>query len=174
MEIESSLVNLLALARPLGPGLEVPNAMLPIISLPMPMTITASSVTEDLRGKTGSVMLVGGINHGASTAPQSTQLATFDRGIYRIQGTILSTNFSGPAASSASPNCSRGVIYSVGTGGGTLAYTQLQASVPQRAYFDVTLHFPKPDAELWLETMVTTGVGETIGANMIVYVSQLM
>lgn len=167
----------LSIGPSLGGGVEVPDVLLPVITIPHPLLSVAPAVVPatNLANVNGSVQKSIFINQGASSAAAYSEMAYLDRGIYRLTGHLASTNFSGPAASSASPACARVAIYTPDTNAAfTLCTTMLNPSVPQYVSFDVILHFTKPGWLLQAESWVATGVGQSIGIVCDALISKLV
>lgn len=146
------------------------------MSIPQPIqSILPNPVfSPDLRNGIGSYLWAPVINQGASTGPQSANRVILDRGIYRISGSILSTNFVGPAASSASIKCARIALFEPNQNfASDIAHTPLEPSVPHQAFFDLTIQLLTKGWLLSVETFVTTGVGQSIGVEAAVYISKL-
>lgn len=174
MEVLSTLVSGLAIKN--GPGVTVPELVMPTLSIPARLQDVNVVVFVDTRNKIGSLALTGAINQGASSAAATFSMASLDRGLWRLSGELHSTNFVGPAASSASPLCCRIALYNPQqTAAHYLAITFLQPGVPQRSgFFTFTFHLDQPGWILALESFVATGVGESIGAYAPVYIEQLI
>lgn len=165
-----------SLGPSLGGGIEVPDALLPVIELPLPLAqiLPNPSAILDFSQIQQSYLWSPVVNQGASSGP--TQRAILlSKGIWRISGQIMSINFAGPAASSASIKAARIALYEpTQASAADIASTPLEPSVPHIARFDLTLHLSKDFWMLAVETFVASGVGQSLGVEGAVYVERLI
>lgn len=160
-----------------GGGIEVPDALLPVISIPAPLGSFQPNPATDqfLSNQPLSAFFTFVLNQGASTGPLTSPTVWLDRGIYRFAGQLMSTVFVGPAPSSASIKCARiGLFNPDGTTAVDIVSTPLVLSTPQIVRYDVTVHLSRQFYSLNLQTMVSTGVGQTIGAECILQIDRLV
>lgn len=173
MQFTSANIAGLVGSYSLGQGVEIPETLLPVLEIPQPLLSNMPGVGLNLINVVGSGIVHIVINQGASSGPTSTYMMDFDRGLYRLTGRLLSTNFVGPAPSSASIRCARIALYGQNqTTAVDLAFTPLEASVPHEDSFDMVFHFPRTMG-CYLEC-IATGVGQSIGVEATLYARKLL
>jgi len=175
-EYASILTKTLPQSISLGPGVEIPDIILPVMQVPFPLNMMVATTT-DLRDRVGSFLNSQAINQGNSSSATSVVFFTLDKGIYRVQGSTFGTCFGAVAASSASPLLGRVFMSSPGgAAGANLAFIPIgPVGVPsQVATFDLVLNFSQSGYTISLGTFISTGVGDSIGLYGACQVSKLL
>lgn len=128
-----------------------------------------------MTGVEGSGLFLPIMNIGASSGPQTQFIFDVRKGLYRIQGTLWSIVLVGPAPSSASPLACRIAAYNdiPGTFASPIATTPVLVGTPVSNNFDVTLNITDYRG-FYLESFISTGVGQSIGVWATVYLSKLL
>lgn len=176
MNINSSVISQAPMGLTGGGSVELPEIVLPTISMRMPMIAVAAAGGLDLRGVEGSTFASRTINQGASSGVISSNIAVLDKGVYHIVGGMTATVFVGPAASSASPIVGQvELLTPQATAVGLLARCPLCApGVAFYVPFDVTVFLTQANWTLRLSSYVSTGVGESIGITAWSTISRLL
>lgn len=175
-EYASILTKTLPQSISQGPGVEIPDFLMPVMSIPFPLNVMVNTST-DLRERIGSYFNSQAINQGNSSAATTQIFFTLDKGVYRIQGSAFGTAFGGIVASSASPLLGRIFLSSPGgVAGANLTFIPIgPAGVPQIANsFDLTINFSQAGFSISLGTFISTGAAESIGLYGAVQVSKLL
>lgn len=177
MNVSSAVIPAIQATVGTGEGIQIPEAaLLTLPYLPLPLQATQQTVSKDLRGGTASFLGVFVINQGASSGPLTADWITFDRGIYRITGRIMSVTFVGPAASSASIRAAFAAIVDPGNNVAMpLGFTGLvpltQALTDD---FDIVVQFPQSGFILRVGAFVASGVGQSMAIETRAYVQRLL
>lgn len=158
-----------------GTGVEVPDMVLPTLHLPKPWTSSpdTSLGDQDASGTEDTIAFNVVINQGASQAPNGRGVK-LNRGLYRIQGFLMSRTFS-IAASSANIKACRAIIYEPTLSqGAEFASTPIHDGVPHVVTFNFIVHLVKPGFMVAFESWQTTGVGESLGFEAGCWCSKLL
>lgn len=178
MRVNSTLIASLQGSVTGGQELEVPEILLPVIELPLPLA-GISVPTVDLRNVPHSIHVTSAINQGASASVSPVTLAVLDRGVYRFKGMLIASFF-GMAATSAD---SFGAALQLVTPGGSVAVnlavtplmdTALTGISPAPVPFDYLYQIVQPGWLLRHTTFHNTGVGQSIGLETTVQISRLL
>ena len=173
-EVNSTLVTGLASSLSSGPGLTIPDLLLPTINLPFPLAAVATAAGMVLVNVPASAQCSSVINHGASLSGRTNLLAQLDKGLWRINGNLGAMTFGGIAPSSAAPYCAEVSLEVPGaTARGPIARVGHNGVDPFRESFDIIIHLTQNTWNLYLSTTLTTGAGQSIGAWACVNVSRL-
>lgn len=178
MQVNSSIVGQVqaSLGQAAG-GLEMPELLLPVLALRIPVDQFSFNVAPDLTSKPGSAAVTISNFQPASTAAGSVNVATLDRGLYRLRGFLVTLNISGPAPTSGNPRCAALRMFNpnpVGNGYVTLAETFLRADVAQSISFDYVFHLSRAGSLIQLQNLQNTGVGEAITSECTVSIERLL
>lgn len=175
-EYASILTKTLPQSISQGPGIEIPDFLMPVMSVPFPLNVMVNTST-DLRERVGSYLNSQAINQGNSAAATSVTFFTLDKGVYRIQGSCFGTAFGAIAGSSASPLLGRIFISSPGgAAGANLSFIPIgPVGVPQiGSPFDLTINFSQSGYSILLGTFISTGAGDSIALYGALQVSKLL
>jgi len=161
-----------------GTPVQTADLIMPTIQVPRPLGSSMPGVGVSIRDHDNSFLMSIVINQGASTGPTSSHIADLPIGIWRLSGQLVSTTLVGPAPTSPSIDAARIALY--GPGGLSacaLCSTGLFVGEPQYAYFqtvvNVNISNPEQLWQLYVETMVASGVGQSMGVRGNVYVERL-
>lgn len=160
-----------------GTDLEVPPVLvLTCDKLPLPLMSTPVNTFVDLRGTQSSAIVIQTINQPASTGILNATLCTFDKGLYRLTGTLYALFLGGLADSSADPT---GAVLQLVNPAQTTAFTIMftgakAATSPAVNPFDYTLQFNQTGWLAQISTFHNTGVGQSIGVSCSLYAQRLM
>jgi hypothetical protein len=179
MKVNSTLIASLQGSVTGGQELEVPDALLPVIALPLPLAGVQQAVPVELRNVPNSIHLFNVINQAINSGITTNQLATLDRGIYRITGQMMAA-FLGFTLTAADPfGCVLQLLAPGGASAITIAVTPqhnpaASASPTLIVPFDYTYQLTQPGFVLQWSTFHNTGAAQTIGAAVSVQVNRLM
>ena len=149
-----------------GGEVELPELVMPTVSMRMPMQAVASGSNINLKNVEGSVFAAGGINQNASSGPIQTSICTLDKGLYHLVGKIAGGVFGGLVPTFTQFMCANVILFNPqGSAGGILARIPFDAAggVYQDSY-EVTVFLTQAGWNLVITSSITTGVGQTIGA----------
>lgn len=161
-----------------GSPVALPDAILPVITVPRPLGPNMPGVGFAFREHDNSATFSIAINQGPATGPTFGWICDLPQGIWRLSGQLVSNTLVGPAPSSASMDAARIALYSPGgLSACALCSTGLFLSEPQYAYFSVTLNVnivnPSQLWTLYVETMVASAAGQSMGVRGNVYAERL-
>lgn len=183
MRVNSTLIASLQGSVTGGQELEVPEALLPVIALPLPLQGMQNVLPVggvELRNVPGSTHVYTILNQGINQATSFTQvLATLDRGVYQIKGNMLSV-FLGFTPSSADPfGCILQLIPPGGAGGVVMGITPMHnpaasASSAIPVPFDFLYQITQPGWQLKFDTFHATGAAQSIGAFITAQINRML
>lgn len=184
MQTSSVLISALQASLGTGQELTIPEIVVPTLDhLALPIAAFPNVAGQSLIGVQNSVHAFGTINQGNSAGATGFILATLDRGIYRLSGTLYGIFVgAGWANSSADPDGVRVLLTNPqGTQAAAIAFTGtkldpagLALRIDPIPFGPFTYQFLQPGWVLSFNTFHATGAAQTIGAQASVYIEKLI